>query len=67
MAVFTRDSAWQPFERTIVSTFTGTQSGHGPNAVTIADLAGDRQPDLATTNQVSGDVTLLTNTTRRRC
>jgi hypothetical protein len=60
VTVFARSAPWQAFDRAIVSTVTA-DGGHGPGAIALAELDGDRLPGIATANQVSGDVTLLTN------
>jgi hypothetical protein len=54
VTVFPRSAPWQAFDRAIVSTVTG-DGGHGPGAIALAELDGDRLPGIATANQVSTD------------
>lgn len=57
--VFTKNETGSDFTRTAVST------GAEPVGLAIGDLTGSGKLDLATVNNSSNDVTLLTNTTQR--
>jgi hypothetical protein len=56
--VFTKNMAGNDFTRTTVPI------GAGPVGLVIGDLTGSGKLDLATVNEFSNDVTLLTNTTQ---
>jgi hypothetical protein len=56
--VFTKNMAGNDFTRTTVPI------GAGPVGLVIGNLTGSGKLDLATVNEFSNDVTLLTNTTQ---